>query len=413
MNMNENIALQNGNNYYHGINGVEKNIQKAIEWYQIAAQEGAPPAQSYMGYFYRNGIGVPQDILTSIEWYRLAAENGYVDAQWSLYYIYTNGEGVPKDSQQAQKFLQMAADCGDSDAEFNIALQKYNQGNCTEETLLLVISVMEKLDNQKYVRASYWLGVKYYYGIHFLDLKDQQKAIYYLQRAKELGDANAACILGEAYLSGAGVEKDLNKGVEYLYFAYDYGNDTTSVLSDLGKCFIEGSGVEQDLELGSLLLNRYLRILKPDDERISITKRYLELISEKYYIKSNGKMHVSGEEIMSRLNQTIQAHSSAAWENYFCWLNTIQGCSEKYAALGFLYSESGDIKMKDLHKSYECFRKSVCYNMQNAFTLQWLGWYYENGIATEKDTKRAYDSYTLSNQLCQNSWVQARLNALS
>lgn len=407
------IAFHNGDDYYFGQNGREKNIVKAVEWYRIAAENGIPEAQSYMGYFCKNGEGVPQDISSAIQWYRMAAKNDYLDAIWALHNMYENGDGVPADPNEAFRYLLMAADRGDPDARFNIAVRNYCDGQCSKDSLIRVIAAMEELDEQKYVKASYWLGVKYYYGVHFADLQDRRKGIYYLQRAKNLGHADAACILGEACLSGAGIEKDAGKALEYFYFAYDYGSETTSVLFDLGVCFFEGTGTEQDCMLGSVLFARYLEILGPDDERAASAKDMLDSYRKKYgpSVFQSGSP-AAGTEILNRLNGAIQSNSPESWKSLYRWLNGIRGCSEKYAALGYLYGETGCVDMRDLRKSYACFRKSVCYDMQNAFAQRWLGWYYENGIATEKDINRAYDAYVLSNQLEPNDWTKARIEAL-
>lgn len=73
----ENAAAMNalGQCYFNGY-GVDKNTSKAIDWYQRGADLGDDEAQYQMGYFYQQGIGVHKNIAKAKEWYRRSAEQG-------------------------------------------------------------------------------------------------------------------------------------------------------------------------------------------------------------------------------------------------------------------------------------------------------------------------------------------------
>ena len=53
----------------HDGTGVEKDEQKAVEWYKKAAEQGYANAQSNLGWCYESGIGVGKDEQKAVEWY--------------------------------------------------------------------------------------------------------------------------------------------------------------------------------------------------------------------------------------------------------------------------------------------------------------------------------------------------------
>jgi len=50
---------------------------------------------------YDNGIGVEKDEQKAVEWYQKAAEQGHAKAQNSLGWCYANGTGIDKNGQMA------------------------------------------------------------------------------------------------------------------------------------------------------------------------------------------------------------------------------------------------------------------------------------------------------------------------
>lgn len=64
-----------GNEYYYA-----GDYTKAVEYYQMAAEQGLAQAQNYFGYCYYNGKGVEQNYTEAVKWYRKAAGQGDVMA---------------------------------------------------------------------------------------------------------------------------------------------------------------------------------------------------------------------------------------------------------------------------------------------------------------------------------------------
>ncbi|MBW4983165.1 sel1 repeat family protein [Mameliella sp. CS4] len=65
--------------------GVEKDPERAFEWYLRASLKGHPGAQSGLGWYYELGLGLPApDLVRAYLWYALSAIGGDVDAPDSL-----------------------------------------------------------------------------------------------------------------------------------------------------------------------------------------------------------------------------------------------------------------------------------------------------------------------------------------
>ncbi len=65
--------------------GVERDDQRAFEWYLRSAMKGHPGAQSGIGWYYEIGRGMPApDLVRAYMWYTLSAIGGDPDAAISL-----------------------------------------------------------------------------------------------------------------------------------------------------------------------------------------------------------------------------------------------------------------------------------------------------------------------------------------
>ena len=71
---------------------------------------------------YENGEGTEKDLEKAIYWYDKAAKNGNISAQNNLGYQYMKGEVPKKDSTKAVYWLQKAAESGNKIAYDNLAI---------------------------------------------------------------------------------------------------------------------------------------------------------------------------------------------------------------------------------------------------------------------------------------------------
>lgn len=95
---------------YHTGKGVTKDLDKAREWYTLAAKQNHVIAQNNLGVFYEQGLGdLNKNPKRAAKWYREAAEVGYSYAQYNLGVLYLRGHGVKRDIDEAIFWLEIAA----------------------------------------------------------------------------------------------------------------------------------------------------------------------------------------------------------------------------------------------------------------------------------------------------------------
>lgn len=105
-----------GNCYYYGY-GVSKDYEKAVYWYEKAANQGYATAQNNIGYCYETGNGVIQDYEKAVYWYEKAAIQDHASAQSHLAGCYYDGKGVPKNYEKAIYWYEKAANQDDEGAK--------------------------------------------------------------------------------------------------------------------------------------------------------------------------------------------------------------------------------------------------------------------------------------------------------
>jgi hypothetical protein len=98
---------------------VEKNSEKAVEWYTRAADLGHATAMYNMGVCYEYGTGVEKSAEKAVEWYTRAAEKGDAQAMSDLGGCYENGYGVRKSAKKAVEWYARAAELGHATDHIN------------------------------------------------------------------------------------------------------------------------------------------------------------------------------------------------------------------------------------------------------------------------------------------------------
>lgn len=85
------------------------------------AETGDPAAQTLIAEIYWNGLGVAKSPQKALEWYEFAANGGNREAQFAYGNILLRGKAVPADKKAGRAFLEKAAEAGHSRAQFNLA----------------------------------------------------------------------------------------------------------------------------------------------------------------------------------------------------------------------------------------------------------------------------------------------------
>lgn len=187
--------------------GVEKDSQRALQYFQSAVKQNLPAAQYYLGVKYYAGLGVDKNVKKARQLLTQAAQQDHLQAQFQLGLLYDNGEAGIQDPQLATDWFSKAAENGYGPAQHSLA-SHYITGR----------------------------GVT-------LNL---EKGGFWLQKAAEQNDADAMRDLGFLYFKGMGVKQDFKQAHDLLIFPADAGSALAQLL--LGEIYATGGhGMTQNL----------------------------------------------------------------------------------------------------------------------------------------------------------------------
>lgn len=143
---NDTAMLNLGLLYFNG-ELVDRNYQVAFEYFNNAATKFNGKSLNMLGYYYEQGLLGNQDISKAIECYKKSYENGFVKAAYNCARFFENGIGVPTNYEEAFKLYKIAAD---DDVPF--ALLKvsacYSKGMGTERDLNKSCEASERFNNK-------------------------------------------------------------------------------------------------------------------------------------------------------------------------------------------------------------------------------------------------------------------------
>jgi uncharacterized protein len=102
--------------------GVQKDLDTAVRWYEKAAQQNNPKAQYNLGFLLLEGFGVPKNPRAALQWLEKAAHQGSIPAAYQLGCAYLEAKGVPHNRSLALEWLGRAAAHNHQDAQQVLAL---------------------------------------------------------------------------------------------------------------------------------------------------------------------------------------------------------------------------------------------------------------------------------------------------
>lgn len=215
--------------------GKEENTEEGLKYFQLAAAQNgdaAGRAQVRLGWCYQNGVGVKKDLQKALEYYQLALGNGFMGVQdpiddikkhktepqaevWATHgywcYEYLNYE-------RAVEYYRKAADQGNDRGQYELA-KCYFYGNGVEQDYAKAVKYYRLAHKQgnSYVSGdeAYVFGQKCYNKQYYTE------AVQFFLIASDKKDADAYYYLGMCYEYGQGVEKNLNQARKYYQMASD------------------------------------------------------------------------------------------------------------------------------------------------------------------------------------------------
>ena len=180
--------------------GVIQDDEKAVEWYQKAAEQGHAIAQYDLSWMYQHGRGVSPNSSEAFQWCRRAAEQGYADAQNTLGWRYQYVKGVgAQNYEKAIKWYRKAAEQGHADAQANLRVLSARSGAQSSR------SEQVNTDNVQPVRLDYRSTPTEeinFDGTHTISRafgRHNVRTFLHYQRAAQQGDTTAQNNIGVMY----------------------------------------------------------------------------------------------------------------------------------------------------------------------------------------------------------------------
>ena len=212
-----------GKKYRDG-QGVERNIQKAVELFTLAAKQGNSFAAFALGkMFLSNDASLPRDEAAALIWITYASERGNQFAQCYLGKLLLKGaDGIPQDTNAALRWLRASVDQGNVYAEYALAMA-YLKGKRVPKDALKALELLRHASSQDHQFAQYQLGKMLLQGEEAH--KDVAAAVHWLTVSAMHGNQYAQYALGKLYLLGKDVEKDKSSAAKWFQMAADQGNE--------------------------------------------------------------------------------------------------------------------------------------------------------------------------------------------
>lgn len=212
-----------GKKYRDG-QGVERNIQKAVELFTLAAKQGNSFAAFALGKMYlSNDASLPRDEAAALNWITYASERGNQFAQCYLGKLLLKGaDGIPQDTNAALRWLRASVDQGNVYAEYALAMA-YLKGKIVPKDALKALELLRHASSQDHQFAQYQLGKMLLQGEEAP--KDVAAAVHWLTVSAMHGNQYAQYALGKLYLLGKDVEKDKASAAKWFQMAADQGNE--------------------------------------------------------------------------------------------------------------------------------------------------------------------------------------------
>lgn len=270
-----------GDYYYNQ----DDQLEKAVSFYQRAADQGDIQGMLKLARCYLDGTGVRVNEEIAFKYYEMAAKLGSKDGIFWLGICYRTGLGVEENFKKGEELLQKAADKGcllargfrelfalENLAETQnpqIAISQLNKSlNCfrvladkgdrdaqgvlgmfcllglsDESPVIDTASWLLKAAQQNEVTSQYLLGILYLQG-YTVDTNEKEGQKW-LVKAADRGHEFAR---GFCHLVGIGSYRNKQHAVHWLEQAAKHKNQTADAQYLLGACYLNGIGVSKNNE---------------------------------------------------------------------------------------------------------------------------------------------------------------------
>jgi TPR repeat protein len=234
--------------YQYG-RGTPTNFTESRRWLFQAATNGATEAEYRMGIACHKGEGVSKDEQAALFWYQKAAAKGHPDALFTLALHFLTNSVNDKTAKSGYDLLCRAARAGHREAQLQCALANF-RGDITTQDCEAGKKWLELSARNKWPRAELYMFRVLYNGFSLGEkcsnfAVDKNEALEWLHRAADQHYFPAQSILGVMLMRGKDVPKDDVEGVNLLRYAADRGYPEAQ--NDLGYYYLGNDSSETNL----------------------------------------------------------------------------------------------------------------------------------------------------------------------
>lgn len=271
------LALNNLAGFYrHGKGGVEQDLQMAVALLKRSAAQNYAVGQFSLAAIYYNGVGVDKDLAEARRLFLRSAEGGDVDGQWAIATLLRRGEGGPTDPEGARRWYEASASQGNAGAAFALAeMHAAGEGGPPDAPMALAWALQADIAADYEARAlagklatvldadghmaarlaaAPTLSVREIADVTRFFLSGEfdvhrQQAVFWAELAAIQGHRGAQVFAAEAYETGDGVAKDIEKAAVWRLLAANQGDGESAMIA--GRMYETGNGLAQNAELAA------------------------------------------------------------------------------------------------------------------------------------------------------------------
>lgn len=373
-------------------NGLSKDYYKAFMWFQKSAENEYAAAYYQLGRCYYNGLGVERNLNTAFKWHNKAAEYNFSASQYALSLMYKNGDGCEKNLIKAYYWMEKAAENDYEDAYYIIG-RSYLQGIYIEEDYKKAFYYLSKGYIALDTNCVESLAEMYLKGLHVK--KDLYAAIELYNKAIEFGDKSIYFKLGKLYEDEGLIEQAIS--------TYEEGHEKGNLkcTQRLGIMYYNGEGIERNLEKSIeyiefaatkkephamyVLAVAYLRLNKFGEKTIEIVKK---LLKEAYNLNSPYAADYLASIMINELSERNDVNRSELVE--YIKFGVKYELKEAIFKFGYIY-EKGIGVMQDYEKAYKYYNIAAEKNCIKAMNK--LGDWYKKGVFLSRNINLAIKWY--------------------
>jgi len=400
-----------GDLYYHGKIGKSEDdridYSEAKKYYELATSYGYADAYALIGDMYLDeqavfpGKSGKQDEKKALEYYQKGIDMGSSDAMYKegkYYYL----KATDEDDTKALQYFRKAAWAGSGYGMLFMGLMcenGYGVDQDYNEAKEWYLRATENYDaGEEYIASGmYHIGRLYYEGYLSSGKPDYENALDWFDRARDNGSSIATRNLGDMYLNGQGVEKDIELAATYYSEAAEKGDpeankymgDYYSYKKDYNKA-VEYYSVAAEKNNGDAM-NLLVRWYIENDEKDLAIENYSKLLA------SGSEVQLTAEELfkIGSMFYDTEDYDNSGLAFYNAAEKYKTQNSNDYAASGYYDAGLAYYRVNSLDAmkmAYDCFVEALKYGYDRNKVKEWLDYMVSNKVISAEEAQKAMET---------------------